>query len=62
MVAVLVALALVLLVPLLVDQLRQLATTLPDEMRAAARQSVEEVARSWLGSNFPAFQGRARPR
>ena len=36
MVAVLVALALVLLVPVLVDQLRQLATALPDEMRAAA--------------------------
>lgn len=54
--AVLVALALLLLVPVLVDQLRQLATTLPDEMQRA-RQSVEEVARTWLGSNFPAFQG-----
>ena len=55
-VAVLVVLALVLLVPVLVDQLRQLAATLPDEMQRG-RQSVEEVARSWLGSNFPAFQG-----
>jgi len=55
-VAVLVALALVLLVPVLVDQLRQLATTLPEETQRA-RLSVEEVARGWLGSNFPAFQG-----
>jgi len=54
-VAVLIALALVLLVPVLVDQLRQLATSLPEEAQRA-RQSVEEVARGWLGSNFPAFQ------
>ena len=54
-VAVLIALALVLLVPVLVDQLRQIATTLPEEAQRA-RQSVEEVARGWLGSNFPAFQ------
>ena len=52
---VLVVLALVLLVPVLTEQLRQLATSLP-EVTQRARQSVEEVARGWLGSNFPAFQ------
>ena len=53
---VLVVLALVLLVPVLTEQLRQLATSLP-EVTQRARQSVEEIARGWLGSNFPAFQG-----
>jgi len=55
-VGVLIALALVLLVPVLVDQVRQLVTALPGEMRRL-RVFAEEIARAWLGSGFPAFQG-----
>jgi predicted PurR-regulated permease PerM len=54
--AVLVALAFVLLVPLLIDQVRQLATALPDEMQRL-RVLVEDLARAWLGAGFPTFQG-----
>lgn len=55
-VAVMIVLALVLLGPILVDQLRQLVASLPDEMQRL-RLFVEDVARTWLGSGFPAFQG-----
>ena len=55
-VAVLVALAFVLLVPILVDQLRQLVTALPGEMQRF-RLFLEELARAWLGPGFPTFQG-----
>ena len=56
MVAVLVALALVLLVPVLAEQLRQLVTALPTEMQRL-RIFVEDLARSSLGPSFPSVQG-----
>jgi len=52
-VAVLVGLALVLLLPVLADQLRRLAAALPEEMQRF-RLFMEEWARVWLG---PGFQG-----
>jgi predicted PurR-regulated permease PerM len=55
LVAVLIALALVLLVPVLSDQLRRLAAALPEEMQRF-RVFVEELGRSWLGPGFPAFR------
>jgi predicted PurR-regulated permease PerM len=54
--ALLVALALVLLVPLLIDQGRQLAAALPAEMQRL-RLVLEELARTWLGPSFPPVQG-----
>jgi predicted PurR-regulated permease PerM len=55
LVGVLIVLALVLLVPILSDQVRRLATALPEEMQRL-RGFVEEVGRTWLGPGFPAFQ------
>jgi predicted PurR-regulated permease PerM len=54
--AVLVTLALVLLVPILAEQLRQLVTALPAEMQRL-RLFVEDLARSWLGPDFLSVQG-----
>src|SRR5438552_7017705 len=54
-VAVLVALALILLVPVLVDQIRQLVTALPGETERF-KAFVERFGRDWLGPSFPSFQ------
>lgn len=53
--AVLIGLALVILGPILVDQLRRLATSLPDELQRI-RTLVEDLAKDWFGPHFPAFQ------
>ena len=55
LVGVVIAFALVLLVPILSDQVRRLAAALPDEMQRL-RVFVEDVGRTWLGAGFPAFQ------
>lgn len=55
MVAVLVALALVLLVPLLAEQMRQLVTALPAETEHF-KAFLERLGRDWLGPNFASFQ------
>jgi predicted PurR-regulated permease PerM len=52
---VLVAIAVVLLGPLLVEQMRQLVTALPSEVERL-KTFLEALGRSWLGPNFPAFQ------
>jgi len=52
---VLVAIAVVLLGPLLVEQVRQLVTALPGEMERL-KAFLETLGRNWLGPNFPAFQ------
>jgi predicted PurR-regulated permease PerM len=54
-VAVLVALALILLVPVLVDQVRQMVTALPGETERF-KAFVERFGRDWLGPSFPSFQ------
>ena len=54
-VAVVLGLAVVLLGPLLVDQVRQLVASLPDELDRL-KATVEGLARAWLGPNFPAFK------
>ncbi|MBX9590698.1 MAG: AI-2E family transporter [Hyphomonadaceae bacterium] len=54
-VGVLIALALVLLAPILADQVRQLVTALPGEMQRL-RLFLDEVARTWLGAGFPPVQ------
>ncbi len=54
-VAVLVALALILLVPVLAEQVRQLVTALPTETERF-KAFVERVGREWLGPGFPSFQ------
>jgi predicted PurR-regulated permease PerM len=54
--AVLVSLAFILLVPILIDQIRQLVVALPTEMQRL-RVIVEEVARARLGPSFPTVQG-----
>ena len=54
-VAVLVALALILLVPVLADQVRQLVTALPGETERF-KIFVERFGRDWLGPSFPSFQ------
>ena len=53
--AVLVALALVLLVPVLVEQVRQLVTALPAETERL-KAFVERYGREWLGASFPSVQ------
>jgi predicted PurR-regulated permease PerM len=53
--AVLVALALVLLVPVLVDQIRQLVAALPAETERL-KGFIERYGREWLGPSFPSFQ------
>jgi predicted PurR-regulated permease PerM len=53
--AVLVALALVLLVPVLVEQVRQLFTSLPQEADNL-KMTLEALARNWFGPNLPAFK------
>jgi predicted PurR-regulated permease PerM len=53
--AVLVALALIVLVPILVDQLRQLVTALPAETERF-KAFIERYGREWLGPSFPSFQ------
>jgi predicted PurR-regulated permease PerM len=54
-VAVLVTLALVLLVPVLAEQVRQLVATLPAETDRF-KAFVERIGREWLGPGFPSFQ------
>lgn len=54
-VAVLVALALILLVPVLVNQVRQLVTALPSESERF-KAFVERLGHDWLGPGFPSFQ------
>ena len=53
--AVLLALALVLLVPILVEQVRQLVTALPAETERF-KAFIERWGREWLGPTFPSFQ------
>jgi predicted PurR-regulated permease PerM len=53
--AVLLALALVLLVPILVEQVRQLVTALPAETERF-KAFIERYGREWLGPSFPSFQ------
>jgi predicted PurR-regulated permease PerM len=53
--ALLVGLAVMLLGPLLFEQLRQLITALPGDLERLS-QTAEAFARSWLGPNFPAFK------
>lgn len=53
--AVLIALALVLLVPLLVEQIRQLVNALPAETERF-KAFLERHGREWLGPGFPSFQ------
>ncbi|KAB2910615.1 MAG: AI-2E family transporter [Hyphomicrobiaceae bacterium] len=53
--AVLLALAFVLLVPVLVDQVRQLVAAAPAETERL-KATIEAFARSWLGPNFPSFK------
>jgi predicted PurR-regulated permease PerM len=55
LVAMLLALAVTLLGPLLFDQVRQLIAGLPSDLERL-RAAVEGFARSWLGPNFPAFK------
>ena len=47
--------ALIFLVPLLVNQMRQLVTTLPDQL-VSFRSVLESWARNRLGDSFPTFQ------
>src|SRR5947207_11858759 len=54
-VAVLLAFALILLVPVLVDQVRQMVTALPGESERF-KAFVERFGRDWLGPSFPSFQ------
>jgi predicted PurR-regulated permease PerM len=54
-VAVLVAFALVLLVPVLADQVRQMVTALPGETERF-KAFAERFGRDWLGPSFPSFQ------
>lgn len=51
----LLAVALVLLVPLVVEQVRQLVAAAPGEMDRL-KATVENLARSWLGPNFASFK------
>jgi predicted PurR-regulated permease PerM len=53
--AVLVALALVLIVPIVAEQGRQLIAAAPTQTERL-KGSVEALARYWLGPNFPAFK------
>jgi len=53
--AVVLGLAVMLLGPLLIDQLRQLIANLPTDLDRL-RESMERFARTWLGPNFPAFK------
>jgi predicted PurR-regulated permease PerM len=54
-VAVLLAFALILLVPVLVDQVRQMVTALPGETERF-KAFVDRFGRDWLGPSFPSFQ------
>src|SRR3981081_2658050 len=54
-VAVLVAFALILLVPVLADQVRQMVAALPGETERF-KAFVERFGRDWLGPSFPSFQ------
>jgi predicted PurR-regulated permease PerM len=53
--AVLVALALVLLLPVLANQVRQLVTALPGESERF-KAFVERLGHDWMGPSFPSFQ------
>ena len=53
--AVLVTFALILLVPVLADQMRQMVTALPGETERF-KAFVERFGRDWLGPSFPSFQ------
>jgi predicted PurR-regulated permease PerM len=55
MVAVTGVLAVMLLGPIFLEQLRQLIAALPSDLDRITT-SLEDVARTWLGSNFPAFK------
>jgi len=54
-VAVIIVLALILLVPVLAEQVRQLVNALPAETERF-RALVERIGREWLGPGFPSFQ------
>jgi predicted PurR-regulated permease PerM len=54
-VGVMVGLALVLLAPILAEQVRQLVTALPTETERF-KAFVERVGRDWLGPGFPSFK------
>ena len=54
-VAVLLTFALILLVPVLVDQVRQMVAALPGETERF-KGFVERFGRDWLGPSFPSFQ------
>ena len=53
--AILVALALVLLVPVLAEQVRQLVAALPAETERV-KAVIERYGREWLGPSFPSFK------
>ena len=53
--AVLMALALFLLVPILIEQVRQLVAALPGETERF-KAFLERYGREWLGPSFPSFQ------
>ena len=53
--AVLVTLALILVLPVLANQMRQLVTALPAETERF-KAFLERLGQEWLGPNFPAFQ------
>jgi predicted PurR-regulated permease PerM len=53
--ALVLGLAVVLLGPLLIEQLRQLISALPSHLDRL-RETAEGFARSWLGPSFPAFK------
>ncbi|MGE0853092.1 MAG: AI-2E family transporter [Hyphomicrobiaceae bacterium] len=53
--AVILAFALVLLVPVLANQVRQLATALPGETERF-KAAAERLGQEWLGPSFPSFQ------
>ena len=59
-VAVLVALALILLVPVLVDQIRQMVAALPGETERF-KTFVERFGRDWLGPELSLLSDGARP-
>ena len=50
------ALAFVLVVPILIDQVRQLVVAAPAELQRL-RLSMEDLGRVWLGPSFPTVQG-----
>ncbi len=58
-VAVLTALALIFLAPVLLNQLKEFAASLPEQL-AALRSFLETLGRSWLGEDFAQFEEALR--